>query len=274
MTARTPAWRNVLAPSLMVLAAAITLIMAPGPAEAQNAPNFPDLLHAQQEQRSKWDRLGRLIWKNLKQIDLDFVRNGRIVPPGLPGSTVKSPTACGRVARIWIRMPFHDCGTYSTITGDGGCNGSLRKELPSTMPLIDGKGNVIFKDIFDSLGKDKARADVAFDPQRVENTGMAISTSFFFQMKFAAEKWGLTASWADVMVYSGKCGNTSQMRMWYKQSIASAQTEVVHKYQYTCITGYHFVSLSVALCPWYIQGRRACRHLYSNMAWTSVEPCC
>eukprot|EP00878_Enallax_costatus_P001391 GHUV01001541.1.p1 GENE.GHUV01001541.1~~GHUV01001541.1.p1 ORF type:complete len:451 (+),score=28.61 GHUV01001541.1:196-1548(+) len=203
MTARTPAWRNVLAPSLMVLAAAITLIMAPGPAEAQNAPNFPDLLHAQQEQRSKWDRLGRLIWKNLKQIDLDFVRNGRIVPPGLPGSTVKSPTACGRVARIWIRMPFHDCGTYSTITGDGGCNGSLRKELPSTMPLIDGKGNVIFKDIFDSLGKDKARADVAFDPQRVENTGMAISTSFFFQMKFAAEKWGLTASWADVMVYSG-----------------------------------------------------------------------
>eukprot|EP00878_Enallax_costatus_P005900 GHUV01006190.1.p2 GENE.GHUV01006190.1~~GHUV01006190.1.p2 ORF type:complete len:195 (+),score=35.37 GHUV01006190.1:1625-2209(+) len=136
------------------------------------------------------------------------------------------------------------------------------------------QGNVIFKDIFDSLGKDKARADVAFDPQRVENTGMAISTSFFFQMKFAAEKWGLTASWADVMVYSGKCGNTSQMRMWYKQSIASAQTEVVHKYQYTCITGYHFVSLSVALCPWYIQGRRACRHLYSNMAWTSVEPCC
>jgi hypothetical protein len=34
-------------------------------------------------------------------------------------------------------MPFHDCGTFNVNKKTGGCNGSLRKELPETMPLQD-----------------------------------------------------------------------------------------------------------------------------------------
>jgi hypothetical protein len=34
-------------------------------------------------------------------------------------------------------MPFHDCGTFNVNRKTGGCNGSLRKELPETMPLQD-----------------------------------------------------------------------------------------------------------------------------------------
>lgn len=38
-------------------------------------------------------------------------------------------------------------------------------------------------------------------------TGFAVSTSFFYQMKFRAHKeLGLAASWADVMVDSGMLG--------------------------------------------------------------------
>jgi hypothetical protein len=38
---------------------------------------------------------------------------------------------------LQIRTPFHDCGTFNVNKKTGGCNGSLRKKLPETMPLQD-----------------------------------------------------------------------------------------------------------------------------------------
>lgn len=102
MMACTPAWRKFLIPWLVVLSAAIIMILVPTPADAQNFPAFPDLLHAEQADRSQWDRLGKIIWGNLTQIDFDFVKDGQTVPQGFHGSTVQSPKVCGRVARIWV----------------------------------------------------------------------------------------------------------------------------------------------------------------------------
>ncbi|KAF6261495.1 heme peroxidase [Scenedesmus sp. NREL 46B-D3] len=153
---------------------------------------------AQRSDRAKWEALGEYIWEFLKEVDFDFVgSSGYVVPPGVPGSKSVTGVACGRVSRLWIRMPFHDCGTFNVNKKTGGCNGSLRKELPETMPLQDVKtGKVLSKDVFDQLGDDKVRADYAIDHRRKENTDEVR----------AHKELGLAASCADVMVYSGMLG--------------------------------------------------------------------
>lgn len=138
--------------------------------EARTAvPEFPDLLPAMFPAASKWNRLGKeVLWKKLVQEDQDFVdpSTNRTVPPAFPGAVLKAPVVCGRTARMlvsraaekstnvagknpgsveqlitcWcvqIRFSFHDCGTFDLRTRRGGCNGSLRKEIPATDKYTD-----------------------------------------------------------------------------------------------------------------------------------------
>lgn len=77
----------------------------------------------------------------------------------------------------------------------------------TTKPHADTQGHVIYNNVFDEFNSTGQRArvdqEVAFDPTRTENIGYAVSTSYFYTVKFAAEKFGLVASWADIMVFAG-----------------------------------------------------------------------
>eukprot|EP00877_Chromochloris_zofingiensis_P003046 jgi/Chrzof1/12742/Cz07g05270.t1 len=61
----------------------------------------------------------------------DFAIPNGIVPP--EGGSVK-PSKCGRIARIWIRVVFHDGGTFNRFDKTGGCDGSIQYELPDVPP--------------------------------------------------------------------------------------------------------------------------------------------
>eukprot|EP00891_Asterochloris_glomerata_P003639 jgi/Astpho2/3639/Aster-07842 len=44
------------------------------------------------------------------------------------------PIQCGVLARNWIRLVFHDCGTYNKFTRKYGCDGSIQFEINSEHP--------------------------------------------------------------------------------------------------------------------------------------------
>lgn len=211
---------------------AATAAYAAGSEEAASAPAeaaqpaavvpMPNLLPRRNTRRAlerseheRWSELGNKLWGFLQAFDYDFVDGANhVVPETLPHARIQQPAVCGRFARMWMRMPFHDCGTYSKFNERFGCNGSLRKELPRTEPLLDlhlrpGEKSfrVLGPDVFAPLVAKygRGRVDYALNAEHPENSGFASSIALFYKLKLEAEAAdpGFKPSIADIIVYAG-----------------------------------------------------------------------
>lgn len=193
--------------------------------------------------RLAWRKIGSKLYTFLSRWDNDFVdATGRTVPPALAARSISgSQVTCGRFARQFIRMPFHDCGTFD-VGGTGsvgdtgrprfGCNGSLRWELapcPAGPQCVNGieaaldltTGQFLPQTAFASVEAKYGPGKVLYGQdknfQRQENTGFANALAFFYQVKLETEIDEPPAthlaqvSMADIIMYAGmlavaKCG--------------------------------------------------------------------
>lgn len=174
--------------------------------------------------RSYWRQVSKHLWSWLLTNDYDFFdAAGNVVPPDAPsmvraasGSDVK----CGRFSRNFIRMAFHDCGTYSRFLKDFGCNGSLRKELPRPEPWLDyttinpdGKSfKLVSTDVFDQFkvnGVMPSAVDVEYNAMHQENAGLAAAIAAIYQAKLYANSASVglwDASFSDVLALASLLG--------------------------------------------------------------------
>lgn len=198
--------------------------------------------------RLAWQKIGAKLWTFLTEFDHDFVSGGKTVPPSL-GTRVfgrAGGVTCGRFARQFIRLNFHDAGTFDigrtgwTTTPRFGANGSLRREMNqcTTPPGVAARGprdpcwnNVerrfdlvtgayLNEDVFAAAEAKWGYSTIDWNWDQVnprpESTGFGMAMALFYQIKFEARNERLTSeritvSIADIIQYAGmmalaRCG--------------------------------------------------------------------
>jgi len=163
-----------------------------------------------------WKEMARQMWEVLLLADFDDTckpaAQGGVCPcaSDLDGSgsnrntsaansctRVQTGVACGGVSRVWLRILFHDCGTYDKNAKKGGCNGSIQFELnraenpfiptlqfytqlykdfrnstlfPKPFPKPPGMADIVVLGAFLGLSKCQGAPVLRFQPGRVDAT--------------------------------------------------------------------------------------------------------
>lgn len=206
---------------LILIVASSVMAAEPQQARVSQVAPMPDLLETtpmSAASKAAWRQVSRFMWDWLLTNDHDFHdSNGNVVAatsPNIASAASGSAVQCGRFSRLWTRLAFHDCGTYSRFLRTFGCNGSVRKELPHTDPWLDytqlnpdGKSFVVLSpDVFDQFkanGVLNPAIDVEYNTLHQENGGMAAAVAALYRAKLYANSAAVglwDASFADVLV--------------------------------------------------------------------------